>query len=123
MTSSSDCNVIRRTGLALVMPAALLVVLAGCGTAATSARVSGLPATQLISLNPGLNSDRSFIDDQIASNQELLDRQQVLLGTPGHDPQLAAVVKQGTEQLRQDLAALRAIKTQRPPSPPARPAA
>ena len=120
MTRSRDYNVTRRTGLALVIPAAL-VVLAGCGTAATSARGGYPPATQPIGLNRAFNSDRSFIDDQIASNQELLDRQETLLGTPGHDPQLTAVVKEGTEQLQQDLAALRAIQRKLPPLPPASP--
>ena len=120
MTLSSGWNVIRRTGLAVVTPAAVLV-LAGCGTAATSVHGGNPPATRLISLNPGFYSDRSFIEDQIASNQELLDRQQVLLGTPGHDPQLAAVVKEGTAQLQQDLAGLRAIQSKLPPSTAASP--
>jgi hypothetical protein len=113
MMLPSDCNMIRRTVLALAMPAALLV-LAGCGTTATSAAGGDPPATPPIRLDRGLGFDRSFIDDQIASHQELLDRQEMLLGTPGHDPQLVALAKEGTDKLRQDLAALRAIQTELP---------
>ena len=106
-------NMIRRTVLALAMPAALLV-LAGCGTTATTAAVGDPPATQPIHPDRGLGFDRSFIDDQLASNQELLERQEMLLRTPGHDPQLVTLVKEGTDKLRQDLVALRAIQRQLP---------
>ena len=113
MTLPTDRNMIRRTVLAVAMPAALLV-LAGCGTTATSVAAGDPPATTPISTDRGLGFDRSFIDDQIASHQELLDRQEMLLGTPGHDPQLVALVKEGTDKLRQDLVALRAIQKQLP---------
>ncbi|MBV9249937.1 MAG: DUF4142 domain-containing protein [Acetobacteraceae bacterium] len=68
-----------------------------------------------IRLNRGLDFDRSFIDDQIASHQEALDRQEMLMGTPGQNPQLVALLKEGTEVLRQNLAALRAIQRELPP--------
>jgi hypothetical protein len=113
MTLPSDRNMIRRTVLALAMPAALLV-LAGCGTTAISAAGGDPPATPPIGLDRGLGFDRSFIDDQIASHQELLDRQEMLQGTPGHDPQLVALAQEGTDKLRQDLAALRAIQRELP---------
>ena len=112
MTLPSNRNVIRRTVLAL-MPAVLLV-LAGYGTMPTTAAAGGLPATPPVHPDRGLGFDRSFIDDQIATNQELLDRQEMLLRTPGHDPQLVALVKEGTDKLRQDLVALRAIQKQLP---------
>jgi hypothetical protein len=113
MMLPSDCDMIRRAVLALAMPAALLV-LAGCGTTATTAAAAGPPAMPPIHPDRGLGFDRSFIDDQIASQQELLDRQEMLLSTPGHDPQVVALVKEGTDKLRQDLAALRAIQRQLP---------
>ena len=68
-------------------------------------------------LNRGLDFDRSFIDDQIASHQEALGRQEKFMGTPGQNPQLLALAREGTEVLRQNLAALRAIQRQLPPSP------
>ena len=111
--SPSDSNITNRTVLALVMPTVLLV-LAGFGTAATSASSGAPPATPMVRLDRGLEGDRSFIDDQIASHQELLDRQEMLLDTPGRNPQLVALAKEGTELLQQDLAALRAIQRQLP---------
>jgi len=111
MTLPRDCNMTRRTVLALV-PAALLV-LAGCGT--TQRPPSPSPsAASLIHLARGSDFDRSFIDDQIASHQELLDREEMLLGTPGQNPQLVALAKEGTVTLRQDVAELRAIQRQLP---------
>jgi predicted outer membrane protein len=68
-----------------------------------------------IHLDRGLDFDRSFIDDQIASHVEALDRQEILLGTPGQNPQLLALAKEGTDELRQSLAALRTIQRQLPP--------
>ncbi|MBV8612348.1 MAG: DUF4142 domain-containing protein, partial [Acetobacteraceae bacterium] len=70
-----------------------------------------------IRLNRGLDFDRSFIDDQIASHQEALDRHEMLMGTPGQNPQLVALAKAGAEVLRQNLAALRAIQRELPPPP------
>ena len=111
--SPSDSNMTNRTVLALVMPTVLLV-LAGFGTAATSASSGAPPATPTVRLDRRLDGDRSFIDYQIASHQELLDRQEMLLDTPGRNPQLVALAKEGTELLQQDLAALRAIQRQLP---------
>ena len=117
--SPSDSNMTNRTVLALVMPTVLLV-LAGFGTAATSASSGAPPATPTVRLDRRLDGDRSFIDYQIASHQELLDRQEMLLDTPGRNPQLVALAKEGTELLQQDLAALRAIQRQLPPPASAR---
>jgi predicted outer membrane protein len=75
-----------------------------------------------IRYNRGLDFDRSFIDDQIASHVEALDRQEILLGTPGQNPHLLALAKEGTYELRQSLAALRTVQRQLPPpSAPAGP--
>jgi predicted outer membrane protein len=68
-----------------------------------------------IRLNRGLDFDRSFIDDQIASHQEVLARRQLLIGTPGQNPQIVALAQEGIEELRQNLAALRAVQRQLPP--------
>jgi predicted outer membrane protein len=70
-----------------------------------------------IRLDRGLYFDHSFIDDQIASHQEALDRQEMLMGTPGQSPQLLALAREGTEELRQSLAALRVIQRQLPTPP------
>ena len=68
-------------------------------------------------LNRGLDFDYSFINDQIASHEEALYWLELLMGTPGQNPQLVALAKQGIEELRQNLAALRAIQRQLPPPP------
>jgi predicted outer membrane protein len=69
-----------------------------------------------IRLNHGLDFDRSFLWDQIFSHREALHRLEVLLSTPGQNPQLVALVKDRDEKLRQNLAALRAIQAQLPPA-------
>ena len=121
MMLSSNRRITCRAVLAVAVPAALLV-LAGCGTTVTSAVRGSTPPTLPVRAERGLDSDRSFIDGQIASHQELLDREEMLLGTPGQNPQLVALAKEGSENLRQDLAALRAIQTRLPTSRPATPA-
>jgi predicted outer membrane protein len=68
-----------------------------------------------IRLDRGLDFDRSFIDDQIASHQETLDRQEMLVRTPGQNPQIVALAKEGSEELRESLTALRALQRQMPP--------
>ena len=68
-----------------------------------------------IRLNRGLDFDRSFLWDQIFSHREALHRQEMLLGTPGQNPQLVGLVKEGIKEIRQNLAALRAIQSQLPP--------
>jgi predicted outer membrane protein len=70
-----------------------------------------------IRLNHGLDFDRSFLWDQIFSHREALHRLEMLLSTPGQNPQLVALVKDRDERLRQNLAALRAIQRQLPPPP------
>jgi hypothetical protein len=67
------------------------------------------------STNSATRPDRSFIDDQIVSHQEVLKRQELLMRTPGQNPQLLALAKEGTEEIRRNLAALRAIQKQLPP--------
>jgi uncharacterized protein (DUF305 family) len=118
MTLPSDSNMTRRIVLALAIPATLLA-LSGCGTTQLPPSPAATPA---ISVDRGLDFDRSFIDGQIASHQELLDREEMLLGTPGQNPQLVALAKEGTENLRQNLAALRTIQRKLPPSSAAMPA-
>jgi predicted outer membrane protein len=68
-----------------------------------------------IRLNRGLDFDRSFVDDQIASHTEVLARRELMMATPGQNPQVVAVAKEGLEKVRQNLAALRAIQRQLPP--------
>jgi predicted outer membrane protein len=68
-----------------------------------------------IRLNRELDFDRSFIDDQIASHQEVLKRQELLMRTPGQNPQLLALAKEGTEEIRRNVATLRAIQKQLAP--------
>jgi predicted outer membrane protein len=68
-----------------------------------------------IRLNRGLDFDRSFIDDQIASHTEVLARRELLIGTPGQSPHIVALAKEGIQEIRENLAALRAIQRQLPP--------
>lgn len=70
-----------------------------------------------IRLDRGLYFDHSFIDDQIASHQEVLDRREMFVGTPGQNPQLLALAKEGMEEVRQSLAELRVIQRQLPTPP------
>src|SRR5208282_1148363 len=67
----------------------------------------------------GLDFDRSFVDDQIASHVELLDRYNMMEGTPGQNSQLVALAAQARPYLVKNLADLRAIQKQLPPSPKA----
>jgi predicted outer membrane protein len=69
----------------------------------------------------GLDFDRSFIDDQIASHTEVLARRELLIGTPGQNPQIVALAEDGIKEIRENLAALRAVQRQLPPPPATRP--
>ena len=68
-----------------------------------------------IRLNHGLDFDRSFLWDQIFSHREALHRVEMLLSTPGQNPQLVALAEEGIQAIRENLAALRAIQKQLPP--------
>ncbi|HKM61591.1 MAG TPA: DUF4142 domain-containing protein [Acidisphaera sp.] len=65
----------------------------------------------------GLDFDRVFIDDQIASHQEVLDHYDMMMSTPGQNPQLVALSQQGIAEVRRNLAALRALQHQMPMEP------
>ena len=67
----------------------------------------------------GLDFDRSFVDDQIASHVEFLDRYNMMKDTPGQNPQLVALAAQARPYFVKNLADLRAIQKQLPPSPEA----
>ena len=67
----------------------------------------------------GLDFDRSFVDDQIAAHVEFLDRYNMMEDTPGQNSQLVALAAQARPYFVKNLAALRAIQKQLPPSPAA----
>ena len=74
-----------------------------------------------IRLNRELGFDLSFIDDQIASHTEVLARRELLMDTPGQNPQIVALAKEGIEEVRENLAALRAVQRDLPPPPATKP--
>ncbi len=63
-------------------------------------------------LNQGLDFDRSFIEDQIASHTDALDMQDRMSHTQGAHPQLQALAKEGLELLRENLGKLRVLQAQ-----------
>ena len=70
-----------------------------------------------IRLQQGLDFDRSYVNDQIASHEEALRQGEALrAGSSGVSPQFAALMQQGNAEVRQSLDALR--KLQREMGPP-----
>ncbi len=61
-------------------------------------------------LQSGLDFDRSFIDDQIATHQEIINRQQMMSGTPGMNAHIIELAQQGAEILKRNLAELRRLQ-------------
>jgi predicted outer membrane protein len=59
-----------------------------------------------------LDFDKRFIDDQIASHQEFLDRYDMMASTPGENPQLVALNADVLPLVRQNTATLHAIQKQ-----------
>jgi predicted outer membrane protein len=60
----------------------------------------------------GLDFDKQFLEDQIASHQEILNRQQMMMSTPGMNPQLTRLSQEGSQILERNLADLRRIQRQ-----------
>jgi len=58
--------------------------------------------------------DRQFLEDEIATHQEALRRQQQMADDPGGNPQLKALAVEGTQILRTNLAKLQALLKQLP---------
>jgi len=61
-------------------------------------------------LGQGLDFDRAFIDDQIVSHQDALNLQEMVVSSPGTNPQLQALSRQGTETIRTNLAKLQELQ-------------
>lgn len=61
-------------------------------------------------LQQGLDFDRSFLDDQIATYQEIINRQEAMSGTPGMNPRIIALANEGAEILRRNLGELRSLQ-------------
>ena len=61
-------------------------------------------------LNQGLDFDRSFVEDQIASHQDALNLQEMMMDTPGSNPQIQDLSHKGTAILRTNLATLRELQ-------------
>ena len=67
----------------------------------------------------GLDFDRSFIEDQLASHEEFLQRYMLMKNTPGQNPQLVALAERAAPRFERNLAELRALQKQMPPPGPA----
>ena len=61
-------------------------------------------------LGQGLDFDRSFVEDQIASHQDTLNMQDAIVNTPGSNPKLQELSRQGNEILRTNLASLHELQ-------------
>ena len=61
-------------------------------------------------LSQGRGLDRAFIDDQIVSHQDALNLQEDMMASPGGNPQLQELSKQGTDILRTNLAKLHTLQ-------------
>ncbi len=61
-------------------------------------------------LQQGLDFDRSFLDDQIATHQEITNRQEAMSGAPGMNPRIIALANEGAEILRRNLGELRSLQ-------------
>ena len=62
----------------------------------------------------GHDYDREFLDDEIATHEEALSRQQRMAADSGGNPQLRALSAEGTGLLRTNLAKLQALRSQLP---------
>lgn len=61
-------------------------------------------------LQSGLDFDRTFLEDQIATHEEIINRQQMMSGTPGMNPQIIQLAAAGSEILKRNLAELRSLQ-------------
>ena len=61
-------------------------------------------------LNQGLDFDRTFVEDQIVSHQDALNLQEMVMETPGSNPELQALSRDGTGILRANLAKLHELQ-------------
>ena len=67
----------------------------------------------------GLDFDRSFIDDQLASHEEFLSRYDMMRNTPGQNPQLLALIARAAPRFQSNLNTLRELQKMMPPAGPA----
>jgi len=72
-----------------------------------------------IRLDHGLDFDRSFIDDQLASHEEFLSRYDMMKNTPGQNPKLLALIARATPRFQSNLNTLRELQRMMPPAGPA----
>lgn len=70
-------------------------------------------------LQQGLDFDRAYLADQIASHEEVL-RMEDVMGTEGVSPQYATLMQQGNGLLRTNLEKLRALQAKMARATPAR---
>lgn len=61
-------------------------------------------------LNQGLDFDRTFVEDQIASHQDALNEQEAMMATPSGNARLQALSREANSILRTNLIKLRAIQ-------------
>ena len=65
-------------------------------------------------LGQGVDFDRAFLADQIASHQDILNFQYVVLSTATSNPRLADLSRRGDALVRANLAQLQALQAQMP---------
>lgn len=58
----------------------------------------------------GLDFDRTYLDDQIASHQEALDAQETMVNSSNTTPAVRALAQHGEVLVRQNLQALKALR-------------
>jgi predicted outer membrane protein len=63
-------------------------------------------------LQSGLDFDRTFLEDQIATHEEIINRQRMMSETPGMNPRITQLASAGAEILNRNLAELRRLQQQ-----------
>ena len=61
-------------------------------------------------LDRGLDFDRTFVNDQIQTHEELINRQEMMASGPTMNPKITELAKAGAEILKRNLAELRALQ-------------
>lgn len=61
-------------------------------------------------LNQGLNFDREFVEDQIVSHQDAINLREMMMDTPGSNPQLQTLSRDGLNILRTNLGKLQELQ-------------
>lgn len=63
-------------------------------------------------LDRGIDFDRTFVNDQIATHEEIINRQSMMRSTPHMNAKIEALAKQGSEILERNLVELKRFQRQ-----------